>query len=146
MEEGKRSRIWRMTATTSFIIVLIVAAFFVIRIMTDNPTRGIWSSTDSDLTLSINSLRSVTLSWPDSDSLSEMTVKMNSEINRGEQLISFEADEKSARRAIKNARDPDMVRADLSVMSGTFSYEIAGRTMTLTDPDSGDSLTFEKTD
>ena len=82
----------------------------------------------------------------DSDSLSEMTVKMNSEINRGEQLISFEADEKSARRAIKNARDPDMVRADLSVMSGTFSYEIAGRTMTLTDPDSGDSLTFEKTD
>ena len=146
MEEEKRSRIWRVTATVSLIVVLVVAAFFVIRIMTDNPTRGGWSSTDSDLTVSINSLRSVTMSWPESDSLSEITVRMNSEVNRGEQLISFEADEKSAEKAVRNARDPDMVRADLSMLSGTFYYDVQGKMLTLTDPDSGDILTFERTD
>ncbi len=146
MEEEKRSRIWRVTATVSLIVVLVVAAFFVIRIMTDNPTRGVWSSTDSDLTVSINSLRSVTMSWPESDSLSEITVRMNSEVNRGEQLISFEADEKSAEKAVRNARDPDMVRADLSMLSGTFYYDVQGKMLTLTDPDSGDILTFERTD
>ena len=146
MEEEKRSRIWRVTATVSLIVVLVVAAFFVIRIMTDNPTRGVWSSTDSDLTVSINSLRSVTMSWPESDSLSEINVRMNSEVNRGEQLISFEADEKSAEKAVRNARDPDMVRADLSMLSGTFYYDVQGKMLTLTDPDSGDILTFERTD
>ena len=99
MEEEKRTKIWRVTATASLIIVVIVAAFFMIRIMADNPTRGTWSNVDSDLTLSIPSFGSVTASWPESDTLSNVTVKMNRELHRGHQLISFEADQKAVAKA-----------------------------------------------
>ena len=146
MEEEKRSRLWRVTATASLIVVILVAAFFVIRIMTNNPTRGIWSSTDSDMTLAIPSIGAVTLSWPESDSLSDLTVKLDSDINRDRQLICFSADEKTAEKAAQQAHDPDTVRATLSMLNGTFYYEVSDGIMTLTDPDSGDSLTFEKAD
>ena len=144
MQEEKRTRLWRVTATASLLIVVAVAAFFVIRIMTDNPTRGTWDSTDSDLTLSIPSFGAVTASWPESDTLSDITVKMNSEINRGRQLISFEPEREAVEAAAREARDPDTVRADLSMLSGTFYYEAADGMMTLTDPDSGDQITFKK--
>ena len=51
MKEENRTRLWRITATASLLIAILVAAFFMIRIMVDNPTRGTWISTDSDLTL-----------------------------------------------------------------------------------------------
>ncbi len=144
MEEEKRTKIWRVTATASLIIVVIVAVFFVIRIMADNPTRGTWSNVDSDLTLSIPSFGSVTASWPESDTLSNVTVKMNSEINRGHQLISFEADQKAVDKAARQAHDPDTLRADISMLNGTFYYEASEDTLTLRDPDSGDQIIFEK--
>ena len=144
MVEEKRTRLWRVTATISLLVVVVVAALFVIRIMADNPTRGTWNSVDSDLTLSIPSFGAVTASWPESDTLSETKVKMNSEINRGRQLISFEPKAEDIEAAASDARDPDMLRADLSMLNGTFYYEASDHSLTLRDPDSGDQIMFEK--
>ena len=144
MKEEKRTRLWRITATGSLLILILVAAFFMIRIMADNPTRGTWISTDSDLTLTIPSFGAVTASWPESDGLSDVTIKMNSEINRGEQLIAFEPDFKVVEKKAREAQDPDTLRADMNMLNGTFYYEAADGMLTLRDPDSGDQITFEK--
>lgn len=144
MKEENRTRLWRITATASLLIAILVAAFFMIRIMVDNPTRGTWISTDSDLMLTIPSFGAVTASWPESDELSDVTVKMNSEINRGEQLIAFEPDFKVVEKKAREAQDPDTLRADMNMLNGTFYYEAAEDMLTLRNPDSGDQIVFEK--
>lgn len=144
MKEENRTRLWRITATASLLIAILVAAFFMIRIMVDNPTRGTWISTDSDLTLTIPSFGAVTASWPESDELSDVTVKMNSEINRGEQLIAFEPDFKVVEKKAREAQDPDTLRADMNMLNGTFYYEAAEDMLTLRNPDSGNQIVFEK--
>ena len=69
---------------------------------------------------------------------------MNSEINRGEQLIAFEPDFKKKKKKAREAQDPDTLRADMNMLNGTFYYEAAEDMLTLRNPDSGDQIVFEK--
>ena len=146
MKEEKRTQIWRITATTSLVVIFVVAVFFVIRIFTANPTSGTWTSVDSDLSLTIPNFGDVTVSWPESDSLSDVTVKVGCEVDRGRQIITLEPDAETVGEAAREAGDPDMLRADLSLLSGTFSYEASDDALTLTDPQFGDQISFEKAD
>ena len=144
IDEDRRTKIWHVTTTVSLIAALAIIAFFVIRIMTNNPVRGNWSCADSDVNMSISSLGNMTLSWPGSDNLTDMTVKMKTDIDRDEQTIKTWIDANALKKAAERAGDPDTLRADISRLCGVFTYEGDGSGLTLTDTQSGDTVEFVK--
>ena len=49
--EEKRSTIWRTILTVSSVLIIIIAAFFIIKLFTGNPLEGTWISEDSGAVL-----------------------------------------------------------------------------------------------
>ena len=64
-EERKRSRLWRMVMTISSVLIIVIAAFFLVKMFRSNPLEGTWRSEDSDMVLSIKSSNSLTVSIPE---------------------------------------------------------------------------------
>ena len=59
--EEKRSTIWRTILTVSSVLIIIIAAFFIIKLFTGNPLEGTWISEDSGAVLEIGDDGELTL-------------------------------------------------------------------------------------
>ena len=42
--EEKRNTAWRTVMTVSSVLIVIIAAFFIVKLFTDNPLEGTWVS------------------------------------------------------------------------------------------------------
>ena len=64
-EERKRSRLWRIVMTISSVLIIVIAAFFLVKMFRSNPLEGTWRSEDSDMVLNIKSSNSLSVSIPE---------------------------------------------------------------------------------
>lgn len=55
-DEKKRSMAWRHGMTISSILIILIAAFFIVKMFTSNPLEGKWSHEDSDMDLHIKEM------------------------------------------------------------------------------------------
>ena len=67
--EEKRSTIWRTILTVSSVLIIIIAAFFIIKLFTGNPLEGTWISEDSGAVLEIGDDGELTLKEAESGEL-----------------------------------------------------------------------------
>ena len=51
--EEKRNTAWRTVMTVSSVLIIIIAAFFVVKLFTDNPLEGVWVSEDEGIRMDV---------------------------------------------------------------------------------------------
>ena len=117
--EEKRSTLWRTIVAISSILIVIVAVFFVTRLLV-----GTWVSEDSGEVIKIESNGKVTLT--DEDKKSFETVQ--SEVDTKTKVFTIHTEDTQAE----------------GLLSGTYDYSIEKDTLTLTEREYGDQLVFVK--
>ena len=51
--EEKRNTAWRTVMTVSSVLIVIIAAFFIVKLFTDNPLEGTWVSEDEGIRMEV---------------------------------------------------------------------------------------------
>ena len=122
--EEKRSTIWRTILTVSSVLIIIIAAFFIIKLFTGNPLEGTWISEDSGAVL-------------ESGDDGELTLK---EAESGEvQNLNYSVDTKTKIFTVQTEN-----AYTEGILSGSYDYNVEQNTLTLTEREYGDQMVFER--
>ena len=134
-DEGKRNSIWKIVMSVSTVLIIIIAAFFIIKLFTANPLEGMWYCADSDLTMSVGGDKTIEFQWQDEENQS---VKMRAEyqIDKEEKVLTLYAKE--------SAGEEDEAKNLSAVLDTSYDYSIEQETLTLTDREYGEQMIFEK--
>lgn len=133
-----------MTVTT--VIIIIVAAFFVIKLFTANPLEGKWMHEDGGLFLTIKGkdTAQVTLSdTGDKKAFATMTYSLDKETK----TVTLQAEDLAASKSSKGKEQTDKskkLQLAVSSMEGTYNYSIDKNKLTLTDSEYGAQMVFDK--
>lgn len=123
--EDKRSTIWRAILTVSSILIIIIAAFFLIRMFTANPLAGIWVNEDSGAVLKISENGKLSLTETDSGEESE-TISATFTVDTRNKIFTVQMESGYSE----------------GEMSGSYDYSVEQDTLTLTEREYGDQLIF----
>lgn len=123
--EDKRSTIWRAILTVSSILIIIIAAFFLIRMFTANPLAGTWVNEDSGAVLKISENGKLSLTETDSGEESE-TISASFTVDTRNKIFTVQMESGYSE----------------GEMSGSYDYSVEQDTLTLTEREYGDQLIF----
>lgn len=146
-EELKRSRLWRIVMTISSVLIIVIAAFFLVKMFRSNPLEGTWRSEDSDMVLSIKSSNSLTVSIPEALEGDGFNMTLDYSIDKDEKTISIKMDESAKDKAVRNSDGQlteDTVESAVSLLLTTFDYSVDQKELTLTEREYGEQMLFVK--
>ena len=86
-----------MVMTISSVLIIVIAAFFLVKMFRSNPLEGTWRSEDSDMVLSIKSSNSLTVSIPEALEGDGFHMTLDYSLDKDEKTISIKMNE-SARQ------------------------------------------------
>ena len=92
-DEAKRSKIWRIVALVSSVLIIVIAIFLLTKLFTANPLEGTWVDEDRSLRLSIKSNGTIDVSVPEVAEDVSVGVKLNYTMDKEEKTITIKADE-----------------------------------------------------
>lgn len=146
-DEVKRSKIWRIVTTVTSILIIVIAAFFIIKLFMSNPVEGTWENTDTNLTITIKSGNTVVISIPDLAKDTDVTLKMNYVLDKGGKTITIKENEnailKSAEQSKGQYTEIELKNA-VSPITTTFGYSVDGEVLTLTEQDYGEQTIYQR--
>lgn len=122
--EEKRSTIWRTILTVSSVLIIIIAAFFIIKLFTGNPLEGTWISEDSGAVLEIGDDGGLTLKEAESGEV---------------QNLNYSVDTKTKIFTVQTEN-----AYTEGILSGSYDYNVEQNTLTLTEREYGDQMVFER--
>ena len=122
--EEKRSTIWRTILTVSSVLIIIIAAFFIIKLFTGNPLEGTWISEDSGAVLVIGDDGELTLKEAESGEV---------------QNLNYSVDTKTKIFTVQTEN-----AYTEGILSGSYDYNVEQNTLTLTEREYGDQMVFER--
>ena len=122
--EEKRSTIWRTILTVSSVLIIIIAAFFIIKLFTGNPLEGTWISEDSGAVLEIGDDGELTLKEAESGEV---------------QNLNYSVDTKTKIFTVQTEN-----AYTEGILSGSYDYNVEQNTLTLTEREYGDQMAFER--
>ena len=122
--EEKRSTIWRTILTVSSVLIIIIAAFFIIKLFTGNPLEGTWISEDSGAVLEIGDDGELTLKEAESGEV---------------QNLNYSVDTKTKIFTVQTEN-----AYTEGILSGSYDYSVEQNTLTLTEREYGDQMVFER--
>lgn len=122
--EEKRSTIWRTILTVSSVLIIIIAAFFIIKLFTGNPLEGTWISEDSGAVLEIGDDGELTLKEAESGEVQNLNYSVDTKTK------IFTVQTESAYTE--------------GILSGSYDYNVEQNTLTLTEREYGDQMVFER--
>ena len=123
--EGKRSTLWRTVLTVSSVIIIIIIAFFIVKLFTGNPLEGTWVNEDSGSVLEIRDSGKAVLTEV-ADEKSEDSISMTYNVDTKTKIFTVQTDPAYAE----------------GVLSGSYDYNLEGDTLTLTEREYGDQIVF----
>lgn len=139
--EEKRNTAWRTVMTVSSVLIVIIAAFFVIKLFTGNPLEGTWVSEDQGIRMEVREDGTAVLTGI-SDEKSGGSVTLD--INVDKKNKTYTVQQQNADRPDKtDSADPEEDDF-LKSFEGTFGYSIDKDTLTLTEREYGDQIVFER--
>ena len=145
--EEKRNRIWRAVMAVTTVLIIIIAAFFVIKLFTANPVEGKWSHEDSGRVMSIRGNGTAVLEWPEEFESEGVSVEMRYSVDKDTKTFTLRSDDEAVQKAA-DASDGTATAEGLSSavnsLEGTYDYNIEKSTLTLTDREYGDQMIFDK--
>ena len=122
--EEKRSTIWRTILTVSSVLIIIIAAIFIIKLFTGNPLEGTWISEDSGAVLEIGDDGELTLKEAESGEV---------------QNLNYSVDTKTKIFTVQTEN-----AYTEGILSGSYDYNVEQNTLTLTEREYGDQMVFER--
>ena len=123
--EEKRSTLWRPVLTVSSVIIIIIIAFFIVKLFTGNPLEGTWVNEDSGSVLEIRDSGKAVLTEV-ADEKSEDSISMTYNVDTKTKIFTVQTDSAYAE----------------GVLSGSYDYNLEGDTLTLTEREYGDQIVF----
>ncbi|MDO4313632.1 MAG: hypothetical protein Q4C52_11170 [Eubacteriales bacterium] len=143
----KRSKIWQIVMTVSSVLIIVIAAFFLVKMFRSNPLEGIWRSEDSDLILNIKGSSSLTASVPEALEGEDIKLKLSYALDKEEKTISIKADEAAIEKAVKDSDGQiteETLESALGAILTTFDYSVDQEELTLTEREYGEQMVFIK--
>lgn len=128
--------------TVSSVLIIIVAVFFVVKLFTDNPLEGTWTSEEGDLTLTFTEEK-------DSVFVSDGSIGARTEcsVDKSTKVLTVHVSDELIREQAEDAGG-DITETQISDLldgiEGTYEYNIENTTLTLTEREYGNQMVFEK--
>lgn len=145
--EEKRNQIWRAIMAVSTVLIIIIAAFFVIKLFTANPLEGKWAHEDSSLVMTIKGGGTAIVDWPEEFEGASVAVTMEYSIDKDTKTFTLRASDEAIRKAA-DASDGSVTADGLSsavnTLEATYDYSIEKKELTLTDREYGNQMVFDK--
>ncbi len=139
--EEKRNTAWRTVMTVSSVLIVIIAAFFVVKLFTGNPLEGTWVSEDDGIRMEVRGDDSVVITHingeEDGDSFT-----LDGSVDTENKTFTVQLSSDSVRGDMEEATDLSEDNQD--PFDGTYSYSIENDTLTLTEREYGDQIVFER--
>lgn len=146
-EEMKRSKIWQVVMTVSSVLIIIIAAFFLVKMFRSNPLEGTWRSEDADILLDIHGNSSATATAVEALEGEDIELKLICTIDKDEKTISIKADEADKEKVIEDSdgqiAEDTLENAFGSILT-TFNYSVDQEELTLTEREYGEQMVFIK--
>lgn len=133
--------------TVSSILIIVIAAFFFIKLFTDNPMEGEWAYEDSDLTIQVKSNGTAVIWWPDEFEGADLSIEMQYDVNKDAKIFILHKDEAAVKAAAEKSGGTvtdEQVDSVISALEGSYDYNIEQRQMTLTEREYGEQMVFMK--
>ena len=145
--DEKRNQIWRAVMAVTTVLIIIIAAFFLIKLFTANPLEGRWSHEDSSMVITIKSSGKAVLEWPEEFEGAGVSVALEYGIDKETKTFTLRASDEAiiqAADASEGAVTADGLSSAVNTLEGTYDYSIEQKKMTLTDREYGDQMVFDK--
>ena len=138
--EEKRNTAWRTVMTVSSVLIVIIAAFFIVKLFTDNPLEGTWVSEDEGIRMEVREDDSVVLTRINGEDRDSLT--LDGSVDKDNKTFTVRLSSRSVTEgAVESA---DSSEDDQNPFDGTYSYSIENDTLTLTEREYGDQIVFER--
>lgn len=146
-DEQKRNVLWRLAISISSILIIAIAAFFFVKLFTDNPMEGKWSSEDSDLVLTVKNNGTAVVQWPDEFDGAEVTVNMTYSMEKDAKIFILHRNEDSIKKVGEESQgevSAASIESAIDSLEGSYDYNIEQNLLTLTEREYGEQRVFQK--
>ena len=125
--------------TVSSVLIIIIVAFFIVKMFTANPLEGTWVSDDSDLCLNIKKGNVAEISLRDTSENTGATVEMRYDLDREMKVLTLHLEEES--EAEDGDAGQDVISA-AETLEGSYEYNLEQEQLTLTEREYGNQMIF----
>lgn len=146
-KEEQRNLLWKILIAVSSILLIAIAAYFIVQLFIANPLEGEWSYEDSNLLMVIQDEDMVEIRLPDYFVTGSVTVSMPYEVDVNTKTFTLRMDEEALAEASKRAGGEvsvSEIRDVVAALEGVYDYNIEQNQLTLTEREYGEQLTFDK--
>ena len=147
-DEKERSFLFRIVIWTASVLIIVVAAYFLIRSFVKNPIAGTWEYQDDNITMTIQSDDKVELQFDHLQEVSGLEVTLDCQVDKSEKTLVILAPEQSRIDQILKQCDGKLSESALdtalSQFTTSFDYSMERQTLTLTDREYGEQMIFDK--
>lgn len=146
-DEEKRNQIWRTVMAVTTVLIIIIAAFFVVKLFTANPLEGRWSHEDSSLVMTVKNNGTAVIEWPGEFEGKDVSVEMGYRIDKDAKIFTLDVNEEAVQKAVE-ASDGVVTAEELdssvSALEASYDYSIEQKELTLTEREYGNQMVFDK--
>ena len=146
-DEAKRSKIWTVVTAVTFVLIVIIAIFLLMKMFTGNPLEGSWTDEDGNMDLKIGRNGQMTVILPASGDGEETQVPMTYTLSKESKTISIQEDDNKIQEIAEKSNGQyteETLKNAVQSIGTTFEYSIDGGTMTLTEREYGEQMMFNK--
>lgn len=147
-DEKERSFLFRIVIWTASVLIIAVAAYFLIRSFARNPIAGTWEYQDDNITMTIQSDDKVKLQFDNLQDVPELAVTMDCQVDKTEKTLVIGGLQQSEFDRILEQYDGQLTQSALdtalSMFTTSFDYSMERQTLTLTDREYGEQMIFDK--
>ena len=147
-DEKDRSFLFRIVIWTASVLIIAVAAYFLIRSFARNPIAGTWEYQDDNITMTIQSDDKVKLQFDNLQDVPELAVTMDCQVDKTEKTLVIGGLQQSEIDRILEQYDGQLTQSALdtalSMFTTSFDYSMERQTLTLTDREYGEQMIFDK--
>ena len=147
-DEKERSFLFRIVIWTASVLIIAVAAYFLIRSFARNPIAGTWEYQDDNITMTIQSDDKVKLQFDNLQDVPELAVTMDCQVDKTEKTLVIGGLQQSEIDRILEQYDGQLTQSALdtalSMFTTSFVYSMERQTLSLTDREYGEQMIFDK--
>ena len=139
-DEEKRSRIWRIVTTVSSALIVIIGIYLLTKMFTTNPLEGEWIDENGRIDLNIKSNGTMTMMVLDFAEEDRVDVNVKYSIDKDDKIITISSKDSE----LDGHYTKEDLEAVVDTLTGTFSYSVDKKQLTLSEREYGEQMIFTK--
>lgn len=146
-DEEKRSRIWRIVTTVSSALIVIIGIYLLTKMFTTNLLEGEWIDENGRIDLNIKSNGTMTMMVLDFAEEDRVDVNVKYSIDKDDKIITISSKDSELEKLAEKSDDrytKEDLEAVVDTLTGTFSYSVDKKQLTLSEREYGEQMIFTK--